>query len=347
MINLFTIEEIKQKKIGTLIDRNLLLIKTILIFIILGCVGFKSNNWTIQIQLIPFYVSLIIFGLPHGAADHLCMWGLIKKKSWYLRCLSIFGYLIISMLYLLVWMQFPLVATLFFLLITIYHWGRADTFYSAIINNHSSLKRYTLLAITHTLMRGCLPIILPGYLNETIYHAFLTDLSSYRSNYISFNLIFDNEYFLFISIFLIFLHYTLSLIISFKNSKSEIIFDFFETSLLVTWFISLPVIWSVGFYFVFWHGFRHSLRLMAYDNLGSQSLKNNNKRLYVKRWTELTGLITIISILGLVILFKISSGQSYLYSNFLVILMVGISILTLPHCLLVEIMDRNYSKLVK
>ena len=50
----------------------------LLIFFI---IGFKSNDWPIVIQLIPIYSSLLFLGLSHGAADHLCMWGFLKKQS--------------------------------------------------------------------------------------------------------------------------------------------------------------------------------------------------------------------------------------------------------------------------
>ena len=37
----------------------------------MGILGYMSTDWPLAWQLLPLYLSLFIFGKPHGGADHL------------------------------------------------------------------------------------------------------------------------------------------------------------------------------------------------------------------------------------------------------------------------------------
>jgi len=74
-----------------------------------------------------FLSSAVILGVPHGACDPWVPGWLLHRPS-RLPFLAAFFvlYLAISFLYLLFWKAAPLPATLFFLLLTTWHWGTAD-----------------------------------------------------------------------------------------------------------------------------------------------------------------------------------------------------------------------------
>lgn len=74
-----------------------------------------------------FLSSAVILGVPHGACDPWVPSWLERHPS-RLPFLLVFFlvYLAISFLYLLVWKAAPFTATLFFLLLTAWHWGTAD-----------------------------------------------------------------------------------------------------------------------------------------------------------------------------------------------------------------------------
>ena len=90
----------------------------------MGVLGYLSHDWPVAWQLLPLYLSLFIFGMPHGGADHLLIWGMIKNSSFGFRIGTLLAYPILSMIYLAVWNLQPLPSALFFLGLTVFHWGQ-------------------------------------------------------------------------------------------------------------------------------------------------------------------------------------------------------------------------------
>jgi len=74
-----------------------------------------------------FLSSAVVLGVPHGACDPWVPGWLLHRPSRFPFLATFFVlYLAISFLYLLLWKAAPLPATLFFLLLTAWHWGTAD-----------------------------------------------------------------------------------------------------------------------------------------------------------------------------------------------------------------------------
>ena len=84
-------------------------------------IGYQSSEWPMFFQMLPIYVSLIFLGLSHGAADHLCMWGLLSIKTPRIKLALIGIYFATALLYFLLWLLNPLISILlFFLLFPLY-----------------------------------------------------------------------------------------------------------------------------------------------------------------------------------------------------------------------------------
>ena len=74
-----------------------------------------------------FLSSAVVLGVPHGACDPWVPGWLLHRPSRLPFLAAFFAlYLAISFLYLLLWKAAPFPATLFFLLLTAWHWGTAD-----------------------------------------------------------------------------------------------------------------------------------------------------------------------------------------------------------------------------
>jgi beta-carotene 15,15'-dioxygenase len=74
-----------------------------------------------------FLSSAVVLGVPHGACDPWVPGWLLHRPSRLPFLAAFFSlYLAISFLYLLLWKAAPFPATLFFLLLTAWHWGTAD-----------------------------------------------------------------------------------------------------------------------------------------------------------------------------------------------------------------------------
>jgi hypothetical protein len=87
---------------------------SLLLFVPLAGLGFKSEGWPIYLQLLPLFISLFLFGMPHGGADHLLLWGMLRKDSWSRRIVTLSLYTLTALAYLTFWDFNPSAAALFF-----------------------------------------------------------------------------------------------------------------------------------------------------------------------------------------------------------------------------------------
>ena len=95
--------------------------------VLLGLLGFFFPSQASGLAPLLFLSSAVILGVPHGACDPWVP-GWLRHRPTRLPFLVVFFvvYLTISFLYLLVWRAAPFLATVFFLLLTAWHWGTAD-----------------------------------------------------------------------------------------------------------------------------------------------------------------------------------------------------------------------------
>ena len=348
MINLLNFNPIDTLKLRAIPSSNFIYKFSLIIFLIFFIIGFKSNDWPIVIKLIPIYSSLLFLGLSHGAADHLCMWGFLNKQSIKNKFFLISLYFLISIAYLFFWFINPFFAMIFFLLITIYHWGRADYFTSTQLNKISFLRERKLFAFTYSFFRGSFPILLPIYNHPDIYFSFIKTLS-FNSNISTIDIITSYSVYLVLIPILIFIFHTLTVLFTVKKTSKNlrnIIYDLIESIFLLIWFLVIPVLWAIGIYFIFWHSFRHAIRLMASDIKGSDYINRLSLIGIFKRWIEMTGLVNLIALIGIIFIVSINFSIDQNSFSILSRMMIGISILTLPHCILIEIMDQKFIKKV-
>ena len=151
---------------------------TLLLFVPLAGLGLKSAEWPIYLQLLPLIISLFLFGMPHGGADHLLLWGMLRKDSKYRRIATLSLYTLTALAYLTFWDFKPSAAALFFLGLTIFHWGQGDRYISVQVHQATYLSRSKVLTALHILSRGSIPILLPGYLGNDTYRNVIEALVS-------------------------------------------------------------------------------------------------------------------------------------------------------------------------
>ena len=315
---------------------------SLLLFVPLAGLGFKSAEWPIYLQLLPLLISLFLFGRPHGGADHLLLWGILQKDSLHRRIVSLSLYTLIALAYLAFWDFNPPIAALFFFGLTIFHWGQGDRYISIQVYEATYLSRSKVLTVLHILSRGSIPILLPGYLgNDTYRNVFQALVSSggqasYQAEWVSSNPLF----FLLIPMGLTILNLLAASICISKEERRPLCIDSIESVALFGWFLFIPALWAIGCYFALWHSLRHALRILSIDTIGSQLL---DSRQYLKlkiRWLQLTGLMTLIALIGMWIIFALPLSVRGIELDWLAKALIGISVLTLPHTLVVCCMDK-------
>ena len=313
---------------------------TLLVFLILGVLGFLNltGNW----QFLLIFLSLFFLGIPHGAADHLVLWGLNRRQSTKIRMAAIALYLAVALVYFTVWQFFPVLSLIVFLSITIFHWGQGDRYISIKLHGCSYLLKSNWQSVLHILKRGSLPIILSGYSGIDVYIRFVSNVinSGANTQYDVNWLINFRIWFLVIPITLV----LISSIITFSHSLEKNEPRFKETAedvFLVLWFLFIPTLWALGAYFIFWHSLRHSLRLIWIDRIGRRRLNPLSILSLNKRWLRLTGFMTIAAFALMIALLTPQVLNGKLDFSWLSKVMIYISILTLPHTLVVYLMDRK------
>ena len=85
---------------------------------------------------------------------------------------------------------------------------------------------------------------------------------------------------------------------------------------------------------------RHALRILATDITGSQLLDSKQYLKLKIRWLQLTGLMTLIALIGMWIIFTLPLSVRGIEVDWLAKALIGISVLTLPHTVVVCFMDK-------
>lgn len=78
-----------------------------------------------QSNLVVIALGLLFIGIPHGALDHLI--GVFPNGSKKITFKFILAYLSLMLIILLIWIYAPLIALLFFILYSAWHFGQAET----------------------------------------------------------------------------------------------------------------------------------------------------------------------------------------------------------------------------
>ena len=112
-----------------------------------------------------FYFGILVLGMAHGAADHLFIWGFINSINLFKKILILISYALLSIIYYYFWIYIPLFALLFFLAITIVHWGQGDRYFCQKHFNCCYLNHNAVLRLLNILLKGSIPILIPIYLN--------------------------------------------------------------------------------------------------------------------------------------------------------------------------------------
>jgi Brp/Blh family beta-carotene 15,15'-monooxygenase len=296
---------------------NAINFKHSIIFFIL-CISISPLNNILNLDLTVFCLFLIlIIGISHGSLDN------IKGK----KLLNIFGiksqyifyivYLIISFLIIMLWLIFPNVVLLCFLIVASYHFGKEDTVFP--------VKKKFFFSELLFFLKGSSIIVAPLFFQrEATYEIFRT------LNFYVFEASFFNDFFLFTMLSGSLLS---TILISQKkniNFKALVFMDYF--SILILYNFLSPVL-AFTLYFCFLHSVRHSITLVFELD---KSLKKGFKKFINKAvpLTLITGFSFLIAIYFLSNFYELNEA---IYK----VIFIGLASLTFPHILLEYLLEKN------
>lgn len=296
-----------------------------------------------ELYYVPFAASLLILGLPHGALDHLVP-GKITGRAHTTRSILaiVLLYITLGTLYLALWFAAPISAFLLLILLTWFHWGQGDLWTSTFLLGGEP-SRPRMVRFLTILVRGGLPMAVPLFAFPEAYKTTAWSAAGIFGGAIGvLDPLFEPAFrisvgaaFAVVTLLTLYLGYRSA---GTKNRTAWSI-EAAETLLLAAYFFLVPSVLAVGLYFCLWHSTRHIARLMLIEERSLSSLEEGRLVPAVISFARDSALLTLVALTGLVALYSLSPVRVVGLSEFLGLYLVMISILTLPHVVVVSWMD--------
>lgn len=288
-------------------------------FFILFALLFPELNYRIAPWIVV--ISVFLIGIPHGAIDHLVsseLFGTGKSIKGHMIFYS--SYLFIMLLLGLIWIFIPIVGMILFLAISIYHFGQAD------MEDYLSTEKKSPLWY---IVRGAFLIGLIIFPSPNVTYPIIS--SAMNVSLEQFDLITPSNKRALIFILILYGSFIIKSILK-REIPDLKIFIFESITLILLFIISGPLI-GFALYFALWHSSGHIVELQ-------QFFQSKGRSLSIYTFYKMAAPFTLISILGLLILLYIQNILQ-VEEQFLTLMFILISVLTLPHMLIV---DRMYDE---
>ena len=288
---------------------------------ILTILLFKFNNFSIS-TILCFFLILTI-GVSHGSLDHIKGKKLLKLFNIQKTYLFYLIYILIALTIIIIWILFPSISLILFLIVASYHFGKEDTEFLVIDKSYFNESLY--------FFKGILIILAPLYFHfqdtVEIFRILLIENELFYSilSFIEINKIIQ------IGIFFSTLSSIMLFLNKFEIRKFSIFFDYFSI-IILNYYLSPLIAFTI--YFCFLHSIRHSITLAL--ELDDKNLINGFK-IFVKKAVPLTILTGVFS---LICIYLLNSGYN-LDSSVLKVIFIGLASLTFPHILLEYLLEKN------
>lgn len=265
--------------------------------------------------------SVFIVGIPHGAIDHIMaaeLYGLNQTLKDHLVFYA--SYLVIMLLVGLLWVLFPVGGMILFLAISIYHFGQADM---------EEFMQSAQYAWIDYLNRGVLIIGLIIFSDPSVTYPIIADAIQVDPD--RFTTWMPAPSFSLLIILILYVSISGISVVKGKIIRAP---EFFADNLvlIILLLVTGPLI-GFAIYFALWHSAGHIIEMKEYFKTKGKPL--TTLQFYVKALP-----FTLISIVGLALLLLINI-QFDLQNQFLTLMFILISVLTLPHMFIV---DKMYSE---
>lgn len=266
-----------------------------------------------QTQYIICAAAILLFGIPHGAIDHLLERYFHQKNRQSNDKLFILQYVLVMGIYLLFWVLIPFPAFLFFIALGVYHFGQEFI-------EESHIRQYSKIG---SVLWGSFILVMPllfhyeesrAYISITT-HTHLPTIAAHPLQFFAFSIPFINMLY-FSSLFV-------------RKHISAVVFAriFLQIAIWTVIYFYTPFLIGFTLYFVVFHSFNS----MEHQYVALLKLK---KQYQLKNYLRDLSAFTLLSYVGVVILFLFIDLQQWrqlmLYS------LIFIAVLTLPHMIVFE-----------
>jgi Brp/Blh family beta-carotene 15,15'-monooxygenase len=297
----------------------------------------------LSVQLVPLVASVVLFGLPHGAVDHLALartTGRSASRTHQLRVGAL--YALLGGAYAVVWFLAPVVAAVGFVLLTWAHWGQGDVYPLVALLDGEHPRSRLQRALTAT-VRGALPmavplVAFPGQY-ERVLGWFVAPFGA-STDAVAWLFAADARLAVAGGVGAV---TALALANGYRagGASTAWLVDVAETLGLWVFFLLVPPILAVGAYFSAWHALRHVARLLGVDNDAVAALDRGSVAGALKEFAMDAAPLTAVSLVGVAGLAALVPATPTGLPGLVGLYLVAIAVLTLPHVAIVTGMDRE------
>lgn len=280
---------------------------------------FPSFNNTVALWVV--LISVFLIGIPHGAIDHIMAAEIFRLNQTLKDHLLFYSsYLLIMLFVAALWYFLPVAGMVLFLIISIYHFGQADM--------EDFMARQPMNWIWHN-ARGILIIGLIVFVNPDVSYPIMAEAMQISESSFA-EWMPDTT----IASGSIVIAYALLSIVGYFQNRFEQIGSFVIDSVILCGLLIItgPLI-GFALYFALWHSAGHIHEMQEF-------FRSKGKSLSLIEFYKKATPFTLVSIVGLAMLLAINSAFG-LEEQFLSLMFILISVLTLPHMFIV---DRMYAE---
>ncbi len=311
--------------------------------LVVGLAVAVAGPLPLWVQVLPLAVSVLLLGLPHGAVDHLVLPRSRGEPVDRGALAFVAGlYAMVGGLYAVGWFLEPVAAFVFFILLTIAHWGQGDL-YTLLAFADADYLESTFARVLATVVRGSLPMLVPLVAFPAEY-AFVADtlVGLFDPTAPALETLLTPTARLAVGVLvatLIAVHLARGVVLCDGGSAWHV--DASETLGLAAYFALVPPIFAIGLYFCFWHSLRHVLRTMLIDDRARGALEAGRSAAAFGRFARDAAPLTAGALLVLAALALAVPTTPVNIADVLGLYLVGIAVLTLPHVVVVTLLDRE------
>ena len=279
--------------------------------ILLSGFEYLRNNDLIIISLF----LILSLGISHGALDHVKGKKLLKLFNYNSITVFYFSYIFIGINIIFIWLLFPKILLLTFLVVAAFHFGKEDCEF---------IYNKTKLNIIY-FFKGSLVITAPLLFHKTE----TLEIFNILNFEVSENILISNEFLYLFLLISLFAHIIIS-INKHIDIKSLLLMDFISI-LLINYFLN-PIL-AFTIYFCFLHSIRHSISLI-------KDINRNIKKgfpIFLKKAMPLTIITALAYLFSLFFLNNYYEFNEAIYK----VIFIGLAALTFPHILLEYLIEKN------
>lgn len=222
-------------------------------------------------HLATFVVVLLLLGIPHGAVDHIVMAKMTGRRLTDAGSIGmIAAYASLAAAVLAVWWLQPGLTFLFFLAMTLIHWGEGDLWFLRQTQAHHYLRDPVASTLAMSL-RGLIPLLVtwlaaPDTFTEVttaVVGIFsTTDAAHWRDGLLMLDTFNPLLAFALTASLISYIAYTARLSLRHgRQVRRSWLVDVGELLSLTLFFTLVPSVLAIGLYLCLWHAPRHLLRL--------------------------------------------------------------------------------------